>query len=82
MCLTKNCRCIRRAIFLIFTAIVLVMTGCGGKPSASTTISSNLTTFSTKDGQILHTAYSDYDNLKKTSSPAEARMRYNQKVWK
>jgi hypothetical protein len=60
-------------VMLLLVAIVIgILPGCGGKKGA-TTSSANSPFFSQIDGEILRSAYTEYENLKLTSSPDEAR---------
>ena len=56
---------------ILIAVVIGMLPGCGGKKG--TTDSANAPFFSPIDGEILRSAYTEYDKLKQTASPEEAR---------
>lgn len=76
---TKRALIIPIVILVLISIVTAVLPGCGSK-KAATIPSANPPIFSVIDGEILRSAYTEYDNLKNTSSPEEARQQLLDKL--
>jgi len=64
---------IKRASILPITTIILVMISVAVLPGCQSKNSVKTPNFSATDAQVLSSAYTEYANLKATSSPEQAR---------